>query len=193
MIDWEAQWELHSPGFQDGLLKLDMGLKLKPGPGFGDLSHPTTRMSLQLLKDVAMNKYLIDIGTGSGILALAGALFGAKKVYANDIVPEAVEHAKMNAKLNGLEDRCRFGLAKEKIPTAREEAVITMNMISSEQARVLEDHPELEDLEALWITSGVLIEQEEDYARWCEQRGLKLGKRLEEEGWVAHQWLKFNH
>ena len=47
MIDWNKQWEIHSPQFHEGYVHID-GLRLRPGPGFGDLSHPTTRIMLSV-------------------------------------------------------------------------------------------------------------------------------------------------
>ena len=111
---WEKQWELFAPNFKNGKAHIDLTpygcpeiLQLYPGPGFGDLSHPTTRIVLELMQPYIQNHAVLDIGCGSGILSLAAAAMGASEVYGYDIDPEAVEHAKKNATLytNNLKNR----------------------------------------------------------------------------------------
>ncbi len=75
-------------------------MRLDPGMAFGTGEHATTRMCLELMD--AENKSVIDVGCGSGILGIAAALTGAKSVYMCDIDENAVEFAKRNAVLNGV-------------------------------------------------------------------------------------------
>lgn len=79
-IDWEAQWETHGHNFQNGCVNIDLSscgksnqLRLQPGSGFGDLSHPTTRLMLNMLAESINHQTVVDIGCGSGILTLAAA------------------------------------------------------------------------------------------------------------------------
>lgn len=73
----------------------ELGLKLSPGLGFGTGYHPTTRMCVQALESMDLTgRTIIDAGTGSGILAIAGILLGAKKVIGFDIENQAVSAAK---------------------------------------------------------------------------------------------------
>src|SRR3990172_3771542 len=78
-INWMEQWEQFAPNFHDGYAHIDLSrfgaetpVRLKPGPGFGDLSHPTTRIMLELVGKRLKKRPLIDIGSGSGILTLSG-------------------------------------------------------------------------------------------------------------------------
>ncbi len=107
---------------------------MQPGPGFGDFSHPTTRLALQLLSRYLKEQCVIDIGCGSGILALAAATMGAQAVYGIDIDSKAIEHSIQNALLNRLEQQCTFCLANEFhwLPTSSP-LLILMNMIQYEQ------------------------------------------------------------
>ena len=98
-IDWGVEWNAFSPYFQDGLAQIPLSdflpsseenLTLVPGPGFGDLSHPTTLLSLKLLAELAPNQTLIDLGCGSGILGLAALKWGAHFVYGLDIDPISI-------------------------------------------------------------------------------------------------------
>ena len=76
-------------------------LRLDPGMAFGTGEHATTRMCLEMAD--ARGKSVIDVGCGSGILGIAAALTGAKCVYMCDIDPQAVEAARANAALNGVD------------------------------------------------------------------------------------------
>lgn len=76
-------------------------MRLDPGMAFGTGSHATTRMCLELM-DVE-GKDVIDVGCGSGILGIGAKICGAKSVYMCDIDEQAVEFAKNNAELNGVD------------------------------------------------------------------------------------------
>lgn len=88
-------WIKYEPATGERVMRLD------PGMAFGTGSHATTRMCLDLL-DVE-GKDVIDVGCGSGILGIAAKLCGARSVYMCDIDSQAVEFAKSNAALNGVE------------------------------------------------------------------------------------------
>ena len=90
--DWTAE-----PG--DRIIEID------PGMAFGTGTHETTALCIELIERYYREGRLFDIGTGSGILAIAAALLGAKDVYAIDIDEDAVRVAKENVRLNGLSDR----------------------------------------------------------------------------------------
>ena len=90
--DWAAE-----PG--DRIIEID------PGMAFGTGTHETTALCIELIEQYYREGRLFDIGTGSGILAIAAALLGAKDVYAIDIDEDAVRVAKENVRQNGLSDR----------------------------------------------------------------------------------------
>ncbi len=80
-------------------------VELGPG-GFGSGHHPTTRMILEMLVErIEGGERVLDIGCGSGILALAVARLGASRAVGIDVKPEAVEATRRNAALNGVSDR----------------------------------------------------------------------------------------
>lgn len=82
-------------------------LKINGNLAFGTGEHETTSMCINHLgKMVSSGNIVIDVGTGSGILGIASAMFGAKKVIMTDIDPVAVDVAKYNVKLNNVEDIC---------------------------------------------------------------------------------------
>lgn len=94
-------WEDYEPESADELI-----LELDPGMAFGTGTHPTTTLCLRVLEHVVEpGDELIDVGTGSGILAIAAAKLGAGNVLALDLDPVAVSSASENVRLNGAEDR----------------------------------------------------------------------------------------
>jgi len=93
-------WEQYEAGKDDLVIEID------PGMAFGSGMHETTSMCLELLEEAGCEgKRVIDVGTGSGILAIGAALLGAEKVLATDIDPTAVKVAAENVVHNHLEER----------------------------------------------------------------------------------------
>lgn len=163
-VNWEEQWELFAENYYDGKAHIDLSrfgeqktLLLLPGPGFGDLSHPTTSLMLQMLQSYANNANIIDIGTGSGILSLAALLLGAKLAIGIDIDLAALAHARRNNRLNHLDARFTKKLPK----SLGHSNILLMNMILSEQRMI--DIPTLNSVAKLWIVSGILASQKEAY------------------------------
>lgn len=191
-IDWHSQWKLHAPNFRNGYAHVDLGLGrsilLSPGPGFGDLSHPTTKMMLDCLKHYPLHPSLIDIGSGSGILSLAAAALGVKKVYGIEIDPEAIDHARANAEKNRLE--ARFCLPQEFHYRPTAPVTIAMNMIRSEQKTAWKALPSLHKLTGDMFTSGVLEEEQEHYLKQTLDRGWTHVSTLSSDGWLAFHFKR---
>lgn len=199
-IDWQAQWEAHAYRFSEGKMHVDLAdfgylslleIALIPGPGFGDLSHPTTRAALRLLIEHNPQGCVIDIGSGSGILSLAAGALGAQMVHGFDIDIPSILHATDNARLNHLEEKVSFSLPGPHVVPPALPLLIVMNMISSEQKIAWGQLRHLHHLEAHIITSGVLEEERESYVAECQARGWILLKEHLEEGWVAMLWQAF--
>ena len=89
----------------------DVIITVEPGMAFGTGNHATTRLCLAAVEEAvdAGATTVLDVGTGSGVLAVAAALLGAPRVEAIDNDPEALDAALANAKLNGVEDRIWVG------------------------------------------------------------------------------------
>ena len=95
-------WEAYEPQEGDKIIEID------PGMAFGSGTHETTSMCLDLLEEVIRGgETVIDVGTGSGILAIGAAMLGAEDVLAIDIDPTAVKVAKENVEHNGLQNVIR--------------------------------------------------------------------------------------
>lgn len=198
-IDWEEQWATHSPYFKDGLFQIDLStflpnhpspilLKLLPGPGFGDLSHPTTRITLSMMAPYVSGKNIIDIGCGSGILTLAALKLSAQSAIGIDIDKEALSHAEKNALLNGLEENCTFFTPEKFNSNPENHTVILMNMIRSQQNEAWASLPQLHGYPMICFTSGILVSERDDYIQECTQKGWELVAECQEEEWLGFQW-----
>ncbi len=185
-IDWQKQWADFAADFHDGLAHIDVGgstLLLKPGAGFGDLSHPTTRLILAMMAPNVKGKTVFDIGTGSGILSIASILLGAEQAWGIDIDTQAIQHAQENAILNQVEDRTDFSTRIDPVSVPNEPFIIVMNMIQSEQMIAWQSVPQLHSKPALIITSGLLTSQRSQYLELTVSWGWTLKEEREEEGW----------
>ena len=181
MIDWKALWEVHCPHFKNGLATVPLpngkSFKLLPGAGFGDGSHETTNAILSLLENRAKDQIIVDIGTGTAILALAAIQLGAKKVFAFEIDPDAIVHAKKNILLNNLEDKILLN------QTLTQPHTLTMiNMISSEQLIALKQYPFLTSPVPI-LTAGLLEEEETYYLTNFPNYSVK--EKVVDRGWLA--------
>jgi ribosomal protein L11 methyltransferase len=116
--DWANAWKEHFHVQRVGRLVIrprwrryraqpgEAVITLDPGMAFGTGQHPTTRMCLRALQErVTAGWRILDLGAGSGILAIAAALLGASKVVALDTDPLAVDIARANVATNGVEDK----------------------------------------------------------------------------------------
>lgn len=191
-VDYATEWERHAPFFSDGKaqvhLKNGQVVELIPGAGFGDLSHPTTRLVLDLMQDYVMGQTVIDIGSGSGVLSLAAGKLEAKQVFGIDIDPKAVLHANKNAILNKLEKRVHFSLP-ELLGTVESSVVILMNMIIIEQISAWSSFIKNRTLSGIIITSGVLEEQEEKYLLLAKKYGWILREKRKENNWLSFVFI----
>lgn len=115
--DWSENWKQYYKPFRLGdhmvvkptweeweAREGDLIIEIDPGMAFGTGTHETTAMCVGLIEKYYRGGTLLDVGTGSGILAIAAARLGAKDVVAVDIDPDAVRVAKENVLHNGLED-----------------------------------------------------------------------------------------
>lgn len=152
---------------------------LDPGRAFGTGHHETTRLCLEWLEKRAAGSVradtgaLLDVGTGSGILAMAAALLGYKPILALDVDPEAIEVAGENLVLNRLEAK----VALQTIPVA----AVTEHfdtVLANIQALPLIDlagalTARLKPAGAL-VLSGILVEQQAAVRKSYEEQGLQL-------------------
>lgn len=191
-IDWEAQWANSGADYREGHVYLnlqgDKQIKLKPGPGFGDLSHPTTRLTIDLMRNQVTGKEVIDFGSGSGILSLAAAALGAATVLGVEIDLQAILHACANAQLNDLQDQIAFAEPSDVDITLQPAGLYLMNMIPADQEALITGLGFDLPLPGTWIVSGVLAERREEYLKSIANRGWKIVTEKSEAGWLAFEF-----
>ena len=183
MIDWNEQWALFAPNFDNGYATIPLQegkkVRLKAGPGFGDGSHPTTKLVLELMYPHIQGKNVVDLGCGTGILSIAATLLGAKQVIGVDICNESLIHAHQNAEENGL------SLPFLRTLPHKTWEMVLLNMISSEQKLAWSEQKALYEFEGLIISSGVLSIHKENYLNETAQKGWVCLNCKESEGWVG--------
>jgi ribosomal protein L11 methyltransferase len=154
------------------------------GTAFGTGEHATTAMSLRLLEEVTRKKkpkFIVDLGTGSGILALAATCFGAKHVVAVDIDPIALATAATNARLNKIEN-VDFQLADvRRSNSGRGIDIITANLFSELLIQLL---PKFKRSHWL-ILSGVLRAQEREFLRALRRKRINVVEVRRRGKWIA--------
>lgn len=187
-VDWESQWALFAEDFKEGKAHIDLSrfgvektLLLAPGAGFGDLSHPTTFLMLEMMRGRIEGKKIVDVGSGSGVLSLAASLMGAESVVGIEIDAAAIAHAKENAQLNGLEGRVSFGKKGPRKGSGK--SVFLMNMIFPEQKAF--DPARLNDRAESWIVSGILAEQKKEYLGQAKEWGWTAAEEHSKSGWMG--------
>jgi ribosomal protein L11 methyltransferase len=207
--DWAEAWKSHFPVLRVGRrlvirptwrhhhrLPDDVVLSLDPGMAFGTGLHPTTRLCLAALETLADDGLLasgsarggaariIDVGCGSGILAIAAGKLGAGELLGVDTDPIAVEATTANARLNGQTRRLR--VRQGSVPSGEGPFdIVLANLIAS--LLVLLAVPLRAELKpgGRILASGIFRDRETDVRVAFEAAGLRLARRWAEEDWVA--------
>lgn len=159
-----------------------INLRLDPGLAFGTGTHPTTALCLRWLDGhVAPGQRVIDYGCGSGVLAIAALLLGARECIGIDNDPQALRASAENAARNGVSERLLLWSADEAPPPSADGVVA--NILAS---TLIELAPRLTDAvkPGGWLAlSGILEWQVEDVARAYEA-AFDLAPPEVEEGWI---------
>lgn len=173
-------WHPIEPGANDVVLIID------PKMSFGTGYHETTRLVLQLMEPrVRTGMTILDLGTGTGVLAIAALRLGAGHATGVDIDEWSFENALENVRLNGVADRARILQGDlSAVPAGRFDMIfanIQLNVI----APVL---PELRDRlvpNGSMLLSGLLVSDEEKISAALDRTGLAAVERRTENEWLA--------
>ncbi|TKJ30901.1 MAG: 50S ribosomal protein L11 methyltransferase [Chloroflexi bacterium B3_Chlor] len=201
--DWAYAWKSHFQPQRIGrrlVIKLteqdfspardDVVIDLEPGMAFGTGLHSTTRMCLVYLEQcVTHGDSVLDMGTGSGILAIAAARLGAESVLALDNDPTAVQVARRNVSLNDLANVVE--VRNGSLMDLREISVpsldgITMNILAEVVADMIQQGLTSYLKPGGWLIAGGIIESAELSVRAAFDRaGMAISARQQEEDWVT--------
>jgi ribosomal protein L11 methyltransferase len=200
--DWAEAWKSHFPVLRVGRRLVikptwrehdpapdDLVIALDPGMAFGTGLHPTTRLCLAAIEELAdagglAGKRVLDVGCGSGILGIAAALLGAKSVVAVDTDPIAVEATESNAALNGLQ--AKVSARRGSVPTNDGPFdVVLANLIAS---LLVDLAPELRRSVVAGgrlIASGIFIDRIDEVLHAFDLVHLNVAVTLKDGDWVA--------
>ncbi len=161
-------------------------LTLNPGMAFGTGTHDTTRLCMELLeKYITPQDTVLDVGCGSGILAITAALLGANKIIGCDIDEVAVKVAGENAALNGVQDRIAFHQGDLTSQVEGSFQIICANIVADVIIRLSKDAGRYLAKDGIFITSGIIDTREQDVLNALEQNGFQVIERRTSGGWVA--------
>lgn len=184
-------WEDYTPGAEERIIELD------PGMAFGTGTHPTTALCLRTLESVIRGgEEVIDVGTGSGVLAIGAMKLGAKRVLALDLDPVAVSSATENTRLNGLEDSIQVHLSDLLgILQAKEESgpvnvsvpvdVVVANILAEIILLFIDDVFAALKPGGTYIASGIWKNKEEDVEAGLLKAGFTIKDRQRDQDWIA--------
>jgi ribosomal protein L11 methyltransferase len=197
--DWASSWKAHykplrasnrvvirPPWFAFEARPDDIVIVLDPGMAFGTGMHPTTRLSLlQIEKYVQAGWSLSDVGTGSGVLALAAARLGASPVDAVDIDPMSVRVARGNLELNEAQDlvSIEVGSADVAVQRGKTYDIVVANIIARILIAIADDLTAGVKPGGLLLLSGI-IEPREAETRAAFSK-LELIEQNQIEDWIS--------
>jgi ribosomal protein L11 methyltransferase len=202
--DWAEAWKEHFPVLRVGrrivirptwrthdAAEDEVVISLDPGMAFGTGLHPTTRLCLAQIEDLAArglvrDASVLDVGCGSGILAIAAGLLGARPVLGVDTDPLAVETTRRNAALNGLGGviEARRG----SVPLAADARTFDLVLANLIATLLVDLAPGLAACVVdggRLVASGIFRDRESDVSRACASAGLRVVGRRSETDWVA--------
>ena len=160
-------------------------LRLDPGLIFGTGSHPTTRMCLEALEDLAPGaKNVLDLGCGSAILAIASLLLGAERATGVDVDPLAPDVARSNAALNSIgPDRFEAVCGDAADFKSGDYDLVLANIVADVILSILPSVPAMLAPGGRFICSGIIEGREDEIVGSAAANSLAVLGHLTEEGW----------
>ena len=199
--DWAEAWKAHYQPVRIGKRLLirpqwiaidpapgDIEIALDPGMAFGTGTHPTTQLCLEALEQlIEPAQDVLDMGSGSGILAIAAAKLGARRALALDIDPIAVEATAANARANGVGDKviAEQGSLENVLGSARRFDLAVVNILARVILQLAEQRlGEIVRPGGLVICSGIIDTQLDEVDSALRRSGLQPYARLQQGDWV---------
>lgn len=176
----KPSWEPYEPFPEDLVIEMD------PGMAFGTGTHETTSLCLEVLDEMVQGgERMLDIGTGSGILAIAALKLGAASAEGVDIDPMCVRTAGENAARNGVEDRLTVLVGDLSDKATGVYDIITANIVASAILSLAPHIPALLAPGGLFVSSGIIDTRKEEVLAGLREAGLDPFEVREKRGWVC--------
>lgn len=196
--DWLQRWKegfdassigeriIVAPSWKVPLVEVEdrVVIKIDPGMAFGTGTHETTRLCLEAIERHLQGGSLLDVGTGTGILAIAAALLApGSRVVAIDIDPQAVEVAHENLVTNGVSSTVELFEAQPSELTGETFDIVVANLTAEVIVDLMGDLASRVAAEGLMILSGILSEFAGDVERSLAAAGFTVIERYEAGEW----------
>jgi len=195
--DWETSWKAYFKPTRVGkhfmikptwesveLREGDIVLELDPGMAFGTGTHATTTLCLRTLEYIVKpGQRVFDLGTGSGILAIAAAKLGAK-VDAVDLDPVAIKVAQENVALNGVNNRVRVVCGDLGSVLTGQADVVIANIVADVILMLLPDLKRILHPDGEFLASGIIDNRAENVEKGLKAAGFEIVERVEDSGWI---------
>ena len=199
--DWNEEWKKNIKPIDAGGFTIlpswekaqgkKISLVIDPGMAFGTGHHETTRTCLGLIERLSIERNkerFLDIGTGTGVLAIAAAKLGFKEVVGVDTDPLAYDAARRNAGLNDLKNiDIKLGGVSE--ADGKFDFIIA-NLISETLISIAYEIKNRLNNNGIAVLSGMLAGQEEDVIKAVAALGLKLAEKINDGKWVTVVFVK---
>ena len=195
--DWQNAWKKYYhamdigqrlaivPGWEEYQTDRTV-ITMDPGMAFGTGTHETTSLCLEVLDArVKGGERMLDIGTGSGILAIAALKLGAAEAEGVDIDPMCVRTAGENAQRNGVQDRFKVLVGDLSDKASGVYNIITANIVASAILSLAPHVPALMAPGAVFIASGIIDTRKDEVLEGLRAAGLDPFEVHEKRGWVC--------
>lgn len=198
--DWNAAWKAHYapvdigarlrvvPAWQTAPADGRVILRIDPGQAFGTGTHETTQLVATLLEDLPLQgAHVLDVGTGTALLAMAAVKLGAASAVGVDNDAEAIESAQENVAINDLQRNVTLHVAESpRALPAGQYPVVMANIISSVLLKLREPILERVAPAGTLLLSGVLTEEADAFLRRFAPAGWTVSRRV-----TAAEWSGF--
>ncbi len=202
--DWNENWKKYFKAFEIGERlavcpsweqydnkENRIVISLDPGAAFGTGSHATTSLCLEILeKRVASDTTVLDIGTGSGILAIAADLLGAQSAIGVDIDAQSVKTAIQNAEINGVSDKTEFLVGDLADKISGKYDIVCANIVADVVIRLFDNVADFMKDDGILIVSGIIDMRAGDVEAAASQHDFKIIESLMREEWHAYVLTK---
>lgn len=198
--DWNENWKKYFKAFEIGE-KLAVCpswetynnvdnrtvISLDPGAAFGTGSHATTSLCLEILeKQVNNDTTVLDIGTGSGILAIAADLLGAKSAIGVDIDAQSVKTAIANAEINGVSGKTEFIVGDLADKISGKYDIVCANIVADVVIRLFDNVADFMKDDGILIVSGIIDMRAADVEKAAAEHGFVIAEGFMREEWHAY-------